>query len=371
MSEPIRVLQVVGNMDAGGLETMIMNWYRKIDRDKVQFDFLVHNLKQGFYEEEIKSLGANVYHCTVLDDWNFIKYKKFLTNFFENHKEYRIVHGHHSALGAFYLKAAKAAGIPIRISHSHIASFSKSVRGCAKFFITRQYGKYASVHFACSKAAGEYMYGKNGKYIVINNGIDTDKFRFDPEIRDEYRANNELLDKMVLIHVGRFHDQKNHQFLIDVFNAVQKRNEKSVLLLLGVGPLQESIRCKVNGLGLSEKVLFLNNRDDVNCFLSAADVFVFPSLYEGLPLTLVEAQTSGLPVVCSDRITEETKLSENYYSLSLNAPVSEWADLIIQQGRKENHRSNSYLAIRQKHYDSTDVVTKMEKYYLKVSNSNS
>ena len=106
-------------------------------------------------------------------------------------------------------------------------------------------------------------------------------------------------------------------------------------------------------------------------FLSAADVFVFPSLYEGLPLTLVEAQTSGLPVVCSDRITEETKLSENYYSLSLNAPVSEWADLIIQQGRKENHRSNSYLAIRQKHYDSTDVVTKMEKYYLKVSNSNS
>lgn len=365
MAEPVRVLQVVGNMSAGGLETLIMNWYRRIDKEKVQFDFLVHHSQISFYENEIQSLGGNVYHLTFSDDRNYIKYKKDLNEFFSLHPEYKVVHGHHSSFGSFYLSAAERAGVPCRISHSHIASFSKTLNGFLIFILSRKYGGHANYHFACSKAAGQYMYGKESKFSVINNGIDTVKFAFSTESRQIMRNELGIEDKIVIIHVGRFADQKNHSFLIDIFNELHKKRSDSVLLLAGIGPLQGKIRSKVDKLGLKEYVLFLNNRDDINNILNAADVFAFPSLYEGLPLTLVEAQASGLPVICSDKVTTETKLTERYYSLSLKMSPEKWACRILEMLNNTYNRSEAAVIVKSKQYDSEDVTNQMQDFYLK------
>lgn len=241
MNKVIRVLQVIGSMGAGGAETMLMNWYRKIDREKVQFDFLVHHQAESCYEAEIRNLGGIVHHLSFADDHNLLKYKKDLKTFFKEHSEYKIVHGHHSSYGRFYLKAAKEAGVPIRISHSHIASFSKTKTGILIYILSRQFKKYSNVHFACSIAAGKYMYGTM-PFVVINNGIDTEKFKYNDSsrqhIRKEFCINNSTT---LFVHVGRFHHQKNHDFLIDVFNAYNEKNPDCALFLIGEALCKE--RC--------------------------------------------------------------------------------------------------------------------------------
>lgn len=364
VDKTIRILQVIGSMGAGGAETMLMNWYRGIDRAKVQFDFLVHHQAESCYEEEIRSLGGVIYHLSFADDHNIVKYKKDLKEFFQAHPEYKIVHGHHSSYGRWYLKAAKEAGVPVRISHSHIASFSRTIMGVTFFILSRGYKKNANVHFACSIAAGNYMYGKT-PFEVINNGIDTERFKYNPQVRLEVRQKCVIKDTTTLfVHVGRFHHQKNHDFLIDIFNAYSNENPDCELWLVGEGPLQNKVKEKVAQLGLSEKVCFLNNRSDVPDLLSASDLFLFPSFYEGLPLTLVEAQTSGLPVVCSDSITDETKLTDNYFSLSLSAPLLQWVKTIIQACEIKIDRSKCHFKVKEVGYDSTDVAMKIQKYYI-------
>ena len=364
MNNTIRVLQIVGSMGAGGAETMLMNWYRKIDREKVQFDFLVHHQAEACYEEEIRQLGGKIYHLSFADDHNIIKYKKDLHSFFEAHPEYKIVHGHHSSYGRWYLKAAQEAGVPVRISHSHIASFSRTTTGLLFFFMSRKYKKYANIHFACSNAAGEYMYG-NTPYEVINNGIDTERFKYNQVARQIIRKEYGFNDSTTLFaHVGRFHHQKNHNFLIDIFSAYCDKEPDSALFLIGTGPLQGKIREKVDRLGLKEKVHFLNNRSDVPDLLSAADLFLFPSFYEGLPLTLVEAQTSGLPVVCSDAITDETKLTDYYYPISLSEPLTKWVSMIKQAKGLAIDRTKQNLQVKESGYDSSDVAMKIQKFYI-------
>lgn len=359
----IRILQIIGSMGAGGAETMIMNWYRGIDRTKVQFDFLVHHQAESCYEEEIRKLGGNIYHLSFADDHNLFKYKKDLKQFFDEHK-YKIVHGHHSSYGMFYLKAAKDAGVSVRISHSHIASYSRTMQGYIFFILSRRYHKYANVHFACSNAAGKYMYGEK-PYTVINNGIDTTRFHYDKiageTIRKELGLNSEAT---VLVHVGRFHHQKNHKFLADIFKVYHSLNSNSYLLLVGEGPLQEVVKKQVNDYGIADNVKFLNNRMDVPAILSASDVFVFPSFYEGLPLTLVEAQASGLPIVCSDAITDETRLTNTYYALSLNDDVSKWCDAIEKCGKTINDRNKAAMVVKAAGYDSNDVAKQIQDYYL-------
>jgi len=368
--EPIRVLHVVGNMDAGGMETLIMNWYRIIDREKVQFDFLVHSKKTGFYEQEISQLGGKVYHLSFLDDKNFVSYVSSLKNFFCEHKEYKVLHGHHSSLGPIYLRVAKLYSIPCRISHSHIASYSKSLRGVVKYFITRYYGKFANTHLACSNAAGKYMYNDKTDYKVVNNGIDVGKFAYSEAVRSRKRMELEIADEKVIIHVGRFFDQKNHGFLINIFSDLHKKAPETKLLLVGVGPLKCSIEEKVSKLGLNDAVRFLNNRDDVNELLCAADMFLFPSLYEGLPLTLVEAQASGLPVVCSNTITEETRLTDFYRIVDLAAPISVWTENVLEALRSEVDREKAYMLVKNQGYDSRDVVLDMQDFYLRKYDEN-
>lgn len=358
----IRVLHIVGSLEAGGLETLIMNIYRKIDTSKVQFDFVVHRNKIGMYEQEITDRGGKVYHIPFLDDKNYPKYKKALTKVIKD-GGYRIVHGHHSSMGSLYLKISKKAGVPVRISHSHIASFSKTPKGYVKYFVTRGFGRNANVHFACSQWAGEYMYGKKGDFRIINNGIDTEKFRFDPEFRKEKRNELGINDDYVICHVGRFHDQKNHTFIIDVFKELCELYPAAKLMLIGIGPLEDQIKSKVKDLGLSDKVMFMGQISDVHRMLSAADAFLFPSLYEGLPLTLIEAQAAGLPVICSDTITDECHLTGEYDVLSLDTSAQVWAQTVLKAKESDIPREQRYLLIKEKGYDSSDVADGLIEFY--------
>ena len=366
MAEPIRILHVVGAMGTGGMETLVINFYRCIDREKVQFDFLVHKSTKGFYDQEIESLGGRIYRLSVLEDKNFYKYLKDLDAFFKGHTEYKVVHCHHNCFGVFVLKAAKKANVPCRIAHSHIADFTKNAKGFFKYCISRLFKMYATDYFACGNDAGKYMFG-NRKFKVISNGIDIEKFRFNYEIRRKKRQEYSYNNNFVIIHVGRFFDQKNHEFLIDVFDNIRREESLARLILVGIGPLKEKIESKVKKLGLENHVWFAGQRSDVNELLCASDVFLFPSLYEGLPVTLVEAQCSGIPIVCSDRITEEVKICPNFKMLSLNEGYDVWGESVLKYNFSGNsvNREKAHRLVQDAGYDSAKIVKELVEFYTK------
>ena len=327
----IRVLQIVTYMGRGGLETMIMNYYRNIDRNRIQFDFLVHRQEEADYDKEILALGGNIYHMPVLNPFSKA-YFNALDLFFKEHK-YDIVHCHLDCMSAYPLKIAKKNGVKVRIAHSHNKSQDKNLKYPIKLFSKRLIPNYATHLFSCGKEAGDWMF--NGKpYKILNNAIDAQTYRYNPQVREEMR--NELClddEDFVIGHIGRFNPQKNHGFIIDVFNCLHKKNINSKLILVGTGDGQKTIKEKVNTLGLNDSVLFLGSRSDVNRVLQAMDVFLFPSLYEGLPLSIVEAQAAGLPCVISDNVPKECIKTERVFHYSLDESFDFWADRIIEAGK--------------------------------------
>lgn len=325
----IRILHIVPNMQAGGLETLIMSWYRNIDRSKVQFDFLVHYQGKFFYDDEIERLGGKIYHLSVRDDSNFIKYLHDLDRFFKEHKEYKIVHGHMESLGQFYFKAAKKHGVPVRIAHSHNSATEPTLKGKVKGMLAKGFPKYATNYFACSELAGQFMFG-NRNFTVIKNAIDLSYFQYNEETRIEMRAELNLKNKFVIGHVGRFCTQKNHKYLIDVFEQIHKRNSNAILLLIGKGEFLEEVKAYVAEKSLSGCVSFLGVRNDVNKLYDAMDVFVFPSIFEGLGIVAIEAQESRLMTVCSDVVPKEANVTEYYKAISLQEAPERWAEEICE-----------------------------------------
>lgn len=363
MREPIRVLMVNYKMQCAGIESFIMNMYRNIDRSKVQFDFLVHYKEKQFYDDEIERLGGKIYRLSVREDNNLIKYLRDLKVFFNEHHEYHIVHGHMESFGVFYFRAAMKGGIPVRIAHSHIAEKNRGIKGAIKGILNRGFSKYATDLLACSDAAGVFLFGNNARYHVFNNAIETDRFVFDKEIRNimrnKYQIDNETL---VIGHVGRFNEQKNHLFLIDVFDIISKKNNKAVLILIGEGNLENRIRKKVESLNLCSKVFFMGVRKDVSDLYQMMDVFVMPSLFEGLPISGIEAQASGLKCLFSDSITQQVAITENVEFMSLDKSAEEWADRILQYNYEYNR-----LGIKNKivsaGYDIKNQAVALMKYY--------
>lgn len=299
-NEPIRVLHIVPNMQAGGLETLIMNIYRNIDRTKVQFDFLVHYTGNYFYDDEIRSLGGRIYKLSVRDDNNFIKYLKDLDAFFKKHPEYKIVHGHMESLGQFYFKAAKKNGVPVRVAHSHNSATENTIKGKIKGLLLKRYKVFATDYFACSQKAGEFMFA-NKKFTVLKNAIIVNNFIYNENERNRLRKELGIKGKIVIGHAGRFCEQKNHKFLIDVFKKIADLENNAVLLLIGAGETFEKVKEQVCEYGLEERVIFLGVRKDIASLYQAMDCFVFPSLFEGLGIVAIEAQCSGLPVVTNKR----------------------------------------------------------------------
>lgn len=357
--EQIRILQVVPKMFAAGIETFIMNMYRNIDKSKVQFDFLVHSKSREFFDDEIEKMGGKIFRLTYKDDKNIIKYIKNLQHFFKDHSEYKIVHGEMQSMMPLYLRIAKKNGVPIRIAHSHNSNYEKSLKGFILHLFSRFSKKYANVQFACSKNSSKYLFGHQDAEI-IHNAINLEKFSYNEEIRNQIRNELGIESNLVIGHVGRFDYQKNHEFLIDIFNEVNKKNSNAVLLLIGKGKLESKIKSKVESYGLSENVKFLGVRKDVDKLYQAMDCFVLPSHYEGLPFVGIEAQITGLKCFFSDAITKETQITKNCKFLPINDP-SIWEKEINNISQKSK-RKTEYS----KDYDLKEEAIKLQNKYFEL-----
>lgn len=361
MTEPIRILNIFMVLDRGGAETFVMNVYRNIDRSRVQFDFLVHGDEIGAYEEEIKALGGRIYRLPKME--NFFVYKKAIKDFFEEHREYQIIHSHASELGMFVLKEAKRRNIPYRICHAHSApagfNYKTPIRNLFKQFTNI----YSNVFFACSQKAGEWQFGKKREFTIVKNGIDTLSFAFSKEKREEIRNRLDIGNKLVIGHVGRMEKPKNHKFLIEIFDVISKQTD-SVLMLIGDGSLKPEIIDEVKAKRLENKVIFIGTVSNVADYLNAMDVFVFPSLFEGLGIVLIEAQTSGLKCFASDRVPEEAGVTDLMKYISLNDLPEKWAQNIIDEAYA--HERGKYVqAVQSSGYDITDTANYLQSFYQK------
>lgn len=336
MSEPIYVAQVLNQMDSGGIEAVVMNYYRNIDRTKVKFDFYINQNSTFPQREELERDGANVFYLPSYSD--VVNYHKTLYCAFKD-KKYKIVHVHLNTMSVFALLAAWRAGVRVRICHNHTTAHRGEGMRTVLKYILRPFNKiFATDYFACGKMAGRWMYGDkcfdSGKVTVMTNAIDTEKFHYDEAKR--IRIRNEFAlpeDAFVIGHVGRFAYQKNHQFMINVFEQLARQQQNAYLLLVGEGELQEEIQSRVNTLGLGERVIFTGPRQDVSDMYSAMDVFFLPSFYEGLAVVAWEAQANGLPVVSSNNVSEEVICSDNMVRLDLDEEYDIWINKLLDAKR--------------------------------------
>ena len=362
---PVRIAHVIGKIRNGGVEAVIMNYYRNIDRTKIQYDFIIdEDSSNPYVQAKIESLGGKI--ITVPPYQKPFAYHKALYQLFRQNN-YPLVYSHLNSLSVFPLFAAWRAGVPIRVAHSHsTAGKGETLRNIMKYSL-RPFAKVFPTHMcACSEYAGRWLFGDrtfdSGRVKVWNNAIDTERFAYSEPVRLETRKALGLSEKFIVGHSGRFMTQKNHSFLIDIFAEIRKRREDSVLLLAGDGPLMDDVKAKVSGLGLSECTVFLGNVNDMEKYYQAMDVFILPSLYEGLPVVGIEAQISGLPVLCSTELTVETKICENLHFISLKDSPGYWADeaLRIAEGHSRKDMSSS---ARKFGFDIRTEAVKLSEWY--------
>ncbi|MGV3467179.1 MAG: glycosyltransferase family 1 protein [Heyndrickxia sp.] len=370
---PIRILQVVTIMNRGGLETMLMNYYRQMVHKNIQFDFMVHRTEEGHYDQEILSLGGKIYRMPQIRPGTYRSYFQRLETFFADHPEYKVVHSHINENSSFVLRAARKAGIPGRIAHSHLSDLGIDFK-----FPFRMYARYymkgnPNIYFACSKKAGQWLFGrkldKENRIKVLNNAVNAEDFKFNEKVRKEVREELKVENRLVLGHIGRFNKQKNHDYLIDIFKAVHYKRPDSVLLLIGEGSLRKDIEKKVELSGLTSNVIFLGVQRNISKLLQGMDIFLFPSLFEGLPVVLVEAQAAGLNCVVSNAITKECDITGRIKFLSLNDCPEEWANAILQSSYEHLDTSER---LRNSGYDSNEraewLSTFYSKYYTQKNN---
>lgn len=363
--QPIRVLNMFTIMDRGGAETMVMNYYRHIDRTKVQFDFLVHREQRGAYDDEIEALGGRIYRMYPIYPQNFARYKRDIRVFFKDHPEYRIIHSHMSELGYFAFKEAAKQGVPIRICHAHSAPHGFDMKMVMRTYFKKRMMPYLTHLFMCGEESGEWLYGERNKsrFVMMNNAIDTAAYAWSPARCKKVRHELNLEGVYTLGHVGNFTQPKNHSFLLEIFAALLKKEPNAVLLLVGGGTDMQRIQAKAQTLGIAEKVRFLGVRSDVADVMQAMDVFVFPSLYEGLPVTMVEAQASGLPCLISDKVPSECVLTNG---LVEKVPLSEspdvWAERILE--KRSLPRTDHHAEIAAQGFDINTEAVKLQEFYI-------
>ena len=366
MEEPIRILHVLGSTNLGGAESRIMDIYRYIDREKIQFDFLVHQSDKGYYEDEIQSLGGRVFRVPRFKLYNLSEYSNALKSFFAEHHEFKAVHGHMTSTAAIYLPIAKKSGIPMTIAHARSAGVDKGIKGRITLWIRKPLRRRCDYMFSCSGLAGEAVFGKNntlsGKVKIIPNAIDVEPFCFNEEVRQRMRKELNLEDCFVIGHVGRFHYAKNHEYLLDVFKEITSKQQNAVLLLLGEGGRMEEIKKKAKALEIEDKVLFLGNKKETWDYYQAMDFFVFPSRFEGLPGTVVEAQSAGLFCLISDSIAKEVGITELVAYKSIEETPEKWAEFVLEH--KEYLRENKYEQIEAAGYDVREQAKRYEQFYI-------
>lgn len=347
--QPLRVAQIMGKMDCGGVEAVVMNYYRALDKSNVQFDFFVDKTSSFPQRTEIERMGGRVFLVPPYS--HVFSYLGALERAFRQN-QYRVVHAHINTMNVFPLFAAWLAGVPVRVCHNHSnAHWGEGLRTLAKYLLRPFARVFATDLFACSEMAGRWMYGnrrfESGKVHVMPNAIDTGRFAFDQAARTAQRTELGIAeDTLVIGHVGRFTFAKNHSFLINMFFALHERHPNSVLLLIGEGELEPAIRQKAQTLCPDGAVKFLGVRQDVNALYSAMDVFCLPSFYEGFSVVLLEAQVNGLPCVISNRVPTEAAIHPNVIRVSLSENAVFWADACCGATCRESDISS---AIKQAH----------------------
>lgn len=357
--KPLRVLQVMPAMNMGGMENFVMNVYRRIDRSRVQFDFLYHYAAPSYFDSEILALGGRIYRTSVREDNNFPRYFRALKRLFAAHPEWKVLHGHYSGFGVFYNHYAKKAGVGVRAGHSHNTTFAAGFAGLADRVLSRFF-RYGVTHrFACGQEAGRALYGRM-PFAVVPNGVDPARFARNPDARTRLRSELEFEKAVVYGHVGRFDAQKNHQGLLAVFAALARRQPEARLVLLGRGPLEEAARETAHRLGIANRVHFAGVQTNTPDWYAAMDAFLLPSNYEGLPVVLIEAQAAGLPCFVSTAVTREAGIAGVEF-LPLAAGPEAWADAIL--ARPLAHRNNAH-ALKEAGYDIADVAAKLQAFYL-------
>lgn len=370
MSEPIRILHVIGIMNRGGAETMIMNLYRHMDRTKVQFDFVENSAEPAAFDDEIQRLGGKIYRCPHYNGKNHFTYVKWWNCFFREHRgEYPIVHGHLGSTAAIYLSIAKKYGA-YTIAHSHNTRTQLNLGEIIYAVYSFPTRYIANQLFSCSRVAAISRYGakrggEKSQCIIINNAISTDMFSLSQEHRMEIRNELNLGEQLVIGHVGRFNPQKNHPFLLEIFSALLKKEPSAVLLLVGGGEDLPKIQAKAQTLGIAENIRFLGVRSDVADLMQAMDVFVFPSLYEGLPVTMVEAQASGLPCLISDKVPEECIITEGLVDvMPLSASADAWAEKVLE--KRKCPRTDHSEEVAAHGFDIEAEALKLQEFYQNV-----
>ena len=363
MNYPIRIAHIVGKMGSGGVEAVIMNYFRYIDKNKVQFDFIVDEGSTLPCRKEIESLGGRV--IVVPPYEKIIEYLKELKKVF-NANNYSIVHSHINTLSVFPLYMAKKCDIQVRIAHNHsIAGKSEWKKNIMKY-ILRPFSKvFSTDHYACTEFAGNWLFGKKAfkKGVIINNAIDVEKFKYDAYTRKDLRKEFGIEHKFVIGHVGRFVEVKNQEFIVNIFNEIQKIKE-STLIFIGdkYGSTQEKIKRKVKELKLENKVIFLPPRNDIYRVYQAFDLFLFPSLHEGFGMALIEAQVAGLPCIASDTVPQCTKICNLVTFLSLDNDVHYWAKKCLELSdiKRESHVDEA----KERGFDISIEAKKLEQMYI-------
>ena len=363
--EPIRVAHIIGKWLGGGVEAVVMNYYRHIDRTKIQFDFLCDEDSTNIPYEEIEQLGGRV--ILIPPYQKVFKYQKELIRIFKENN-YKIVHSHINTLSVFPLRAAKKAGVKVRIAHSHSTTNKKEWKKNLLKQVLRPFSKvYATDYMCCSELAGRWLFGDKAydskKVYLLNNAIDLDKFKYNESLRKKKRKELNIKDDTLVIgHIGRFVPVKNHDFLLEIFNELHEKNKNSILILAGQGPLMDSVKDKVKKLKLEDNVKFLGQRDDVAELYQAFDVFLLPSLYEGLPVVGVEAQASGLLCYFSNNMTKEAKVLDITKFMSLNNTPEEWTSNILKDV-KCYKRINTFNEMTSKNFNIKTEAKKLEEKY--------
>lgn len=367
----IRVLQIIGAMDRAGAETLVMNLYRNMDRSKIQFDFLVHTEHKCDYDAEIKSLGGHIYHIPRYTFFNRRAYRNAIRSFLVQHPEHRIIHGHIGSSAPIYLEEARRQG-RFAIAHSHNNAPWTNPEEALFKLIARPVRWHADYFMACSPEAGLDRFGKKiiegNSYTILNNGIIADEYKRTPTLIHDAKKALGLGSEPVFGHIGRFTTQKNHPFLISSFAAIKEQLPDAKLLLVGKGEHEEKIKRQIASLHLEDSVLFLGIRNDIPLILNAMDVFIFPSVFEGLGVALIEAQAAGLPCVVSDKIHDIAVLSDRVARMPLSSPET-WANACIAAyERSKVYPDDQVGLIKQRGFDIQGTACWLQDFYLQHSN---
>lgn len=363
MSQQIRILHMIALLEMGGTQSMIMNLYREIDRNKIQFDFIVdYPDKCTEMRKEIESLGGKIYSFPRFKGRNIQEVRRTWNRFFLEHLEYKVLHTHARSYASVYLPIAKKHGL-VTVAHSHSTSNGKGIGAKIVDIMQLPIRHQADHLFACSKEAGDWLFGKRADYTILTNAINAEKFAFDQNRREIIRNELGLGDEIVIGNVGRLTEAKNQKFLLNVFHEFRKTNTKSKLLIIGSGDLEAELKSEADTLGISEDTIFLNAKNNIYDYYQAMDCFVFPSRWEGLGIAVIEAEAAGLPCLVSTAVPKGVDIGAGLVRFqSLDSDAEKWAECIQTLSRREC--TTEYII--NSGYDIRDNARKISDFYLKV-----